>query len=563
MEESATTEQVAQPKSPDVAQGSSGRDIARASGVIAFFTLFSRILGLLRDMAIAVYFGAGFQTDAFFVAFKVPNLLRRLVAEGSLSTAFVPVFTDELAKDREHAKRAFAGTAGFCLLLTLAFTVLGMTFAEEITFFFAPGFGVDSEKSALASSLMRILFPYVIIVSLTALCGGALNALGHFASPAAAPALLNIFLISSIFLVSGLLDEPIYALAWSVLVGGLVAFWMQLVYMRRLEFPFCISSPFGNRSVLKLILLMLPTVFSASVYQLVVFVNTLLASLLEEGSVSWLYYADRLFQFPLGVFSIALATALLPALSKLATQKNYRELSRRLTMTLGWVSFITIPATAGLVVLAEAIVRVIYEHGSFSPASAQNTALALQAYALGLWSISCQTILIRTYIASKNAKLPALITSLTILVNILFALLFMGPSRVSVDSQFAHLLSAAASSMVLLPLGHVGLALSGSIASLCSLFFFVRFLPRIGFELDLRQVGSSLLRIAIASALMCIALVVVKQFYQGQLARLLVGIPIGVVVYAGATYALGLEEAKQFFVLLPKLLNRITKRRRA
>ncbi len=537
----------------------SNRAIARATGSVSVLTLLSRILGLVRDMATASYFGAGQATDAFFVAFKVPNLLRRLVAEGSLSTAFIPVFTSELFHSKEESKRAVGAVTAFSLLITTTLTVLGVIYAEPLTLFFAPGFGVGTEKTVLATSLMRVMFPYVILVSLSALATSILNALGRFAIPAAGPAILNMVLIFSIFFEQGVIKKGIYSLAFAVVIGGMAALIPQMIQLRRLGFELHLRSPFRSRAVYKLCLLMLPTLLSSSVYQLMIFINTNLASLLAEGSVSWLYYADRLFQFPLGVFSIAVATAVLPTLSRQAAAGDLAGLSTQLRLSLEWVSYITIPATLGLVILSEPLIRVIYQHGTFSPADTAPTAFSLQCYSIGLWAISCQSLIVRAFLANKNSHLPALISTVTILLNVILALGFMGTPVLDADTDFARWIVALQSYLGFYEVGPAGLALAGSIASLFSMVLLLWFLPWVGARLNYQLLIRSIARSTIASLAMGLALYFVMRLGLHSLATLVLGVPLGLAVFFGASALLHAPEAKQTIEVFKQLKTRLFK----
>jgi len=521
--------------------------LAKATGIVGSLTLVSRVLGLVRDIVVAMFFGAGFATDAFFVAFKIPNLLRRLVAEGSLATAFVPIFTDHLDESDESGRKAFGAVSSFTLLLTLVLTILGVLYAPEIADFFAPGFAKHPEKKELAASLLRIMFPYVILVSILALASSALNALGVFAGPAAAPAILNVALITSVLFLREHFEQPIYALAWAVLAGGVLALLPQLVLLHRRGFALHFRSPFRSEPVRRLLFLMLPSVVSASVYQIMVFINTLLASMLEEGSVSWLYYADRIFQFPLGVFSIALATAVLPSFSRLVSQGKNEEFSAQLSQTLSWVSFITIPAAAGLIVLAEPMVRTFYEHGLFDSESSLKTADALWAYALGLWSISVHTVLVRAYLANKNTKLPAYVSCISIAANICLACALMGPTASlaegsTPDGGFAGLITSLQQSLSLYPLGHVGLALASSLATFLSAAALLALLPRLGVRVLMGGFFFSALRALAGSLVMVGVLTQVRDSVGSDLLILLICVPVGALTYAACSFLLKTPE---------------------
>ena len=538
----------------------SGRGVARASGVVSGMTLVSRVLGMIRDITISTFFGAGTATDAFFVAFKVPNLLRRLVAEGSLATAFVPVFMEEKARSEDASKQAFAAVTSFTLLLTLILSALGIIYSDEITHFFAPGFGTGTDKTQLASSLMQLMFPYIILVSTLALASGVLNSLGHFAMPAFAPALLNIAMISGVFIFASQCDEPIYALAYSVLAGGVLALLPQIVLLWRLGYRFRLASPFGSPPVKKLCRLMLPTVFSASLYQVMVFINTLLASLLVERSVSWLFFADRVFQFPLGVFSIAVATAVLPTLSKHAADKNLKQVGTQLQNALAWITFITVPATVGLVILAEPIISVLFEHGRFTHEDTHQTASALVAYSIGLWSVSCQSIIVRAYLAQKNALFPSLVTCGSIALNILLAFLLMGAPQSSSNGFFAEFITSVQAPFQVFHLGHVGLALAGSCSSFFSVIVLTASLSRVQLSVDLKRLASVLGKTFLASVVMGALLLLLQSAKLDMLTELVLGVLSGILVFGISALALRMNEASQVKIFILERLNRKTGR---
>ncbi len=297
--------------------------ITRAAGVVSFFTLLSRILGLLRDIVVAYLFGAQATAEAFLVAFRLPNLLRRLTAEGALTAGFIPVFTDYLThKSKDEARRVVQIIFTFATMSLAALTILGIVFAAPIMRVYAPGFLAYPAKFDLTVSLTRLMFPYIFFVSLVALAMGVLNSLRHFMAPALAPVLLNLSIIACALFLSPMLNEPVTALAYGVLLGGVAQLLLQIPFLARYGFSFGVDFHFRHPALKRLLFLMAPAVFGAAVYQINVFVSTMLASMLPGGSVPYLYYADRLLEFPVGIFAIALGTAVLPSYSSLVAKKR-------------------------------------------------------------------------------------------------------------------------------------------------------------------------------------------------------------------------------------------------
>ncbi len=505
-------------------------------------TLASRVLGLIRDIVIAGFYGAGLQTDAFFVAFKIPNLLRRLVAEGALASAFVPVFTDQQEIGDREAKDAIRACCGFTLVLTTSLTLIGIFFADQITALFAPGFVLGSDKFDLASELMRMMFPYIVMVSLLSLASAVLNVLGYFALPAFAPAILNISLIVFALAFSG---YGIASLAWGVLAGGVLALVPQIVLLKRIGYSFLPTTPFGSEVVAKLCKLMAPAVLSASVYQFIVFINTLLASFLTEGSISWLYYADRLFQFPLGVFSIALATALLPALARSVSKEDYLKAQSLFNQALGWVSFITIPAAFGLALLSDQLVNLIYSRGSFDQLSVENTASALVAYSIGLWAVSVQTLVIRMYLARKNTLIPALVSVFSLCCNLFLALTLMGPIPQQSNAGLTNSLVSIQSILPAFDFGHDGLALAGSLTAFLTVILLACLLPKIGSSIQYLLQTLKLLKAIASSLAMTLAIYLVCGLQLPLFLEVVAGVIIGAIVYGICSILLKSEEALQ------------------
>ncbi|MFB0520190.1 MAG: murein biosynthesis integral membrane protein MurJ, partial [Desulfatiglandales bacterium] len=324
--------------------------VTRAAGIVGIFTFVSRILGLVRDILIANFFGSGMVADAFFVAFRIPNLLRRLFAEGSFSVSFIPVFTEYLQnRSREEAFLLARAVLTFLVLIVTVVTILGIIFAPLIVRVIAPGFGGMGEKYALTVLLTRIMFPYIFLVSLLALFMGILNSLKHFAGPAIAPVFLNLSMIAALLFVSPYMRTPTVGLATGVIAGGILQLALQVPFLIKKGLSFAPDWNPGHPALKKIGVLMLPTIFGSAIYQINQLVGTLLASLLREGSVSYLYYADRLVQFPLGVFGIAISTAVLPSLSREAANGDLERLKGTLSHALRLTMFITIPAMIGLI----------------------------------------------------------------------------------------------------------------------------------------------------------------------------------------------------------------------
>ena len=410
--------------------GRSEKDhIVKAAGTVGSLTFLSRILGYVRDMAIASIFGAGVHTDAFIAAFRIPNLMRRLFGEGALSVAFVPVFSQYLIRDNSGDAYRLARASLRLLTLILFFLVLaGIWAAPLIIRGLAPGFIDDPDKMTLTITLTRIMFPYLFFIGLVALSMSILNTLGHFAAPALAPVFLNIAMLgalwtASIFFVSQ--DEKVMVLSCGVLLGGGLQLILQFPFLHRCGIAFRWRGPFFHPGLKKVGRLLLPTIFGSSVYQINILVGTFLASQLPQGSISYLYYADRLVQFPLGVFAVALGTAVLPALSRQAAVKDYSGLKQTFSEALNLIFFISIPSMVGLIILRQPIVSLLFERGAFDPKTSQLTADALLYYGAGLWAFSAVRVLLPTFYALQDTWMPVKISLVSISTNIVLGIMLM------------------------------------------------------------------------------------------------------------------------------------------
>lgn len=453
--------------------------VVRAVGSIGLATLASRILGFVRDVVVARAFGAGPITDAFFVAFRIPNLFRRLLAEGALSTAFIPVFTEYLTKrPRGEFNRMVSAVAGAWLLALCLVSALGALLAPWIVGVMAPGFAAVPEQLGLATTLTRLMFPYLIFVGLAALAMGVLNAHRRFFTSALGPAVLNVGIIAAVLTLTPHFKVPVMALAVGVLVGGLGQFVIQLPEIRRAGVPLRPSAELSHPALGRIAQLLGPTVFGLAAVQLNVFVNTLLASLLPGGSISYLYYADRVVEFPLGVFGIAVATAALPPMAEQAARRDLSGFQETINFALRLSCFVAIPASAGLWLLREPITRVLFERGRFGPAETQATAWALGFYALGLTAFAAARIAAQAFYALGDSRTPVKAGIAAVALNVVVAVALMGP------------------------LQHGGLALAASAsatANLAILLWLLRW--RLG-TLGGRRMAESLWRVAVATVVM-------------------------------------------------------------
>jgi putative peptidoglycan lipid II flippase len=418
------------------------RHIARRAATVAGATLLSRVLGFVRDLITAFVLGAGLFADAFFVAFRIPNLLRSLFAEGSLTMAFIPTYSRVRAEEGEARAAEMARSVLAWLVSILSvITLLAVIFAPQLTGVIAPGFGRNPELLEATASLLRICFPFIVFISAVGLCMGILNAMDHFFAPAFAPCLLNVG-----FITAGLLGwwmgwNVAYCLSWGVLASGLAQWSFQQPFLRRKGFSWRGPWRWLDPAVVRMGRLMLPSVFGSAVYQINLLLGTLLASFLPVGSISYLYYADRLVQFPVGVFGLAVSTAALPSLSRLAASGQMDEFRQVIRTSMRLSLFISLPAMAGLIALAHPLIGLLFGRGAFGPDAVAATSGALVAYGLGLPAIALVRPLVGAFYALENTRLPVLVATFCVGVNVLLGFALM------------HALS------------HVGLALAVSVAS--------------------------------------------------------------------------------------------------
>ena len=388
-------------------------------------TLISRISGLIRDVVMASVLGSSGVADAFFVAFRIPNFLRRIFGEGAFAQAFVPVFTELTERNTHEAKQFVNSAAGLLALATLILTLLGMIFAPALVALYAPGYKDDPVQMAITVDALRYMFPYLFCISLVAMSAGVLNTLNRFAIPAVTPVLLNICLILAMWILVPLMDSAASALAIGVLIAGIVQLLFQVPSLRKEGYLPKLAFDRSNPAVQKVFGLMLPAVFSVSVAQINMFVNTVLASFLVTGSVSWLYYSDRLMEFPVGVFGIALASVVLPSLSKEHVSGSADSFSKLMDWALRWVILIAVPATFALYLLATPLLSTIFLRNAFTTNDVEMSALALEAFSIGICGFIFVKVLAPGFFARQDTKTPMKIAIVSVLVNVVMSIILV------------------------------------------------------------------------------------------------------------------------------------------
>jgi putative peptidoglycan lipid II flippase len=506
-------------------------NLLRALATVSSMTLLSRILGFVRDFVIARAFGAGIATDAFFVAFKLPNLLRRMFAEGAFSQAFVPILSEYKNRRPPEETRQLVDrvtTALFSALLGV--TALGIAAAPVLVYISAPGFAADAGKFDLTVALTRVTFPYILFMSLVALSGGILNSWSRFAIPAFTPVLLNLSFIGMALFAAPYFAEPAMALGWAVFLGGVLQLALQLPALARIGMLprlTAIGVAWRDPGVRRVLYLMGPAMIGVSVSQISLLINTIFASFLPTGSVSWLYYADRLMEFPSGLLGVALGTILLPSLSKAHAGERPEEYSDLLDWGLRLTLLLALPASVGLALAATPLVTTLFHHGAFTANDVMQTRAALLAYAVGLTALILVKVLAPGFYARQNIRTPVRIALISLAVT------------------------QALNLALIIPLRHAGLALSISLAACVNAGLLYQGLRRHGIFTPRPGWTGFVVRIAIALAAMAAALF----FLVGEEARWLVmgtGEKVGrtivvvggaCIVYFGSLFGLGFRLA--------------------
>jgi putative peptidoglycan lipid II flippase len=403
-------------------------NLLKALATVSSMTLVSRILGFVRDTVIARAFGAGVAADAFFVAFKIPNLLRRLFAEGAFSQAFVPILAEYKNRRGEAATRLLVDhVSGLLALALFIITLLGVVAAPAIVYLSAPGFAAVPQKFELTISLLRITFPYIFFISLVSLAGGILNTYSRFSVPALSPALLNLSFIGFALWGAPYFDPPVKALAWAVFCGGVLQLAFQLPFLMRLKMLPRFRLDFKDEGVWRVMKQMGPAVFGVSISQISLLINTIFASYLVTGSVSWLYYADRLMEFPTGLLGVALGTILLPSLAKHYADQSDHEYAKLLDWGLRLTLMLALPAAAALAILAMPLIATLFHYGEFSVHDALMTRNALLAYSVGLLGLIMVKVLAPGFYARQNIRTPVKIALVALIATQMMNFLFIWP----------------------------------------------------------------------------------------------------------------------------------------
>ena len=511
-------------------------------------TFISRLLGLVREQVIAAVFGANWATDAFLVAFRIPNFMRRLFAEGSFSTAFVPVLTEVKEKrSPEELRNLVSRTTGTLGGVLLIVTALGVFGADQLTALFAPGAYLEQpEKFRLTADLLRITFPFLMFVSLTALAGGVLNSFHRFGLPAFTPVILNLCMISAALWFAPQFAIPVTSLAWAVLVAGVLQLLLQFPSLRAIDMLTLPRWGWSHPDVRRILRLMVPTLFGSSVAQVNLLLDTLIASFLIVGSQTWLGYSDRLLEFPLGVFGVALGTVILPSLSRHHVNIDHAGFSRALDWALRTTLLISIPAMLGLVLLSKPIVSTLFQHGRFTAYDVDMVSLSLAALSFGLPAFALVKVLAPAFYARQDTKTPVRAGVAAMLANMALNVLFVGTLFLLWRPESGgegDLLQRIAK----IPGLHMGIALASSVASYLNLWLLWRGLRRDAIYQREPGWGQHLGRLAAA----CVALVLVivggltiwpewaTQSSSVRVAQLCVLIGTGGFAYVVALFAAG------------------------
>lgn len=528
----APTHKITTEKKEGVSESKSS--LVRSGVIVSAMTFISRILGLIRDVVVARLMGDGAAADVFFFVNKIPNFLRRLFAEGAFAQAFIPVLTEVQAQgDRAKLLRFIANISGTLGMIVFVTTILGVLGSPVVAAIFGTGWFIDylndnpdGTKFELASLMLKITFPYLFFVSLTALSGAILNAINRFAVASFTPVLLNVAIIGCALFISPTLDEPAFGLAWGVFIGGIAQLGFQIPFLKQQGMLVRPRWGWSDTHVQKVKSLMIPALFGVSVSQINLLLDTLIASFLVTGSISWLYYSDRLLEFPLGLFGIAIATVILPTLSRNHIGKDPESFQRNIDWAVRAVCFVGLPASAGLAVLAEPILKVIFERGAFTAQTASMASFSLTAYAMGLVGFMLVKVLAPGFYSRQDTKSPVKFGIMCMVANMVFNL------------------------VLVFPLQYIGLALATSMSGILNAGLLYYALRRDGVYRLSKQTQMFIFRSLLATAAMVSALHFLAPYLDfvnaDQLHRtfqLTVAIVTACIVYAVTSIVLGVRGA--------------------
>jgi putative peptidoglycan lipid II flippase len=520
------------PSSPSPEKPAKPRSLLRSSLLTGSMTMISRVLGLVRDIVLASVLGAGGAMDAFAIAQKIPNFFRRLFAEGAFSQAFIPVLSEYREKGTHAAVKELVDKVAGCLgSILLLVTVIGVVGAVGFAYIFGYGYADEPEKFSLLTDLVRITFPYLMLISLTGFAGAILNSYDRFAIPAVTPVFLNIFMIAAALLVADFFPNPAYALAWSIVVAGIFSLLFQLPFLRQIHLLPSPKLDWSHPGVKRILVLMAPALFGVSVSQLNLLLDSIIATMLGDGAVSWLFYSDRLVELPLGVFGVAIATVIMPGLSRLSATQSGEKFSQMLDWAIRFVVLIALPATLALIILAEPILYTLFYHGKMESSDILMSSYSLKAYALGLFAFMLIKVLVPGYFARQDMKSPV---------------------RIGIIAMFANMLMKP---MVVIPLvilwgmGHVGLAFTTAMAAYVNAWLLYRGLRRAGVYTPAAQWPQIWLRYGAANLMMVAVLAVFLLLWNGwhewsvleRVLRLAIICAIGFATYLLMLFAVGVR----------------------
>lgn len=543
-----------------MAPSQESKNLIRGTGIVAGLTFISRIFGFIRDQLVSYLFGATAVADCFLVAYRIPNLLRSFVGEGAMTAAFVPVFASQLKLGKEKAQEVLSQVCGFLLSITTLLTILGIIFSKQIIWLIAPGFSTE-DKADLCIFLLRIMMPYIMCISFVAMLNGALNSVNIFGAAAFSQVLMNMVLILGA-LIAALFDSynAVLILSFSVVAGGIVQVLVQIPALHKAGLKLRINLRFLSPPVKELIRLMTPALFGATIYQISQFVNTLFASLLNSGSVSWLYYSDRLTQLPIGIFSVALASVLLPALSKARDDSDTQSFHKSLINSLRYTSFFILPIAGCIFYYADPLIALMFERGKFTAWDTIQTARAVRANAIGLWAVGCHSLVVRAFIARKDTRTPTLVGLGSLLVSILLAVSFMGAVSDSTHPQLANILLSVQTilSYVIpqLSLQHAGLALASSVAATLAFPFILYIFTRSERDIRWSQFIQSTWRAILALDVAIAAAFLLDDFAPLGKFVVLFQAAIFLTIYFIAGLCLRAAEARESGAILKKYITK-------